>query len=57
MKLLLDTHIWLWGILEPQNLSGEVASALESPGQRVVVVSDQHLGASGPLRKTADCAQ
>jgi PIN domain nuclease of toxin-antitoxin system len=28
MKLLLDTHIWLWGLLEPERLSTKVASAL-----------------------------
>ena len=30
MKLLLDTHIWLWSLLEPSKLSGRVARALES---------------------------
>lgn len=30
MKLLLDTHIWLWSLLEPEKLSGEVAEQLES---------------------------
>ena len=28
MKLLLDTHIWLWALLEPGRLSTKVASAL-----------------------------
>jgi PIN domain nuclease of toxin-antitoxin system len=28
MKLLLDTHIWLWSALEPQRLSSRVAKAL-----------------------------
>jgi PIN domain nuclease of toxin-antitoxin system len=28
MKLLLDTHIWLWSLLEPQRLSRRVAKAL-----------------------------
>ena len=31
MKLLLDTHIWLWSLLEPKNLSRRVVKALESP--------------------------
>lgn len=31
MKLLLDTHIWLWALLEPQRLSNEVSAALQSP--------------------------
>ena len=29
MKLLLDTHIWLWSLLEPDRLTKEVAQALE----------------------------
>ncbi len=28
MKLLLDTHIWVWSVLEPRRLSGRVARAL-----------------------------
>ncbi len=31
MKLLLDTHIWLWGLLEPERLSASVQRALLSP--------------------------
>ena len=30
MKLLLDTHIWLWSLLEPEKLSRPVARALRS---------------------------
>lgn len=30
MKLLLDTHIWLWALLEPERLSPAVRTALES---------------------------
>lgn len=30
MKLLLDTHIWLWSLLDPAKLSRRVSSALES---------------------------
>lgn len=30
VRLLLDTHIWLWSLLEPKRLSARVASALES---------------------------
>ena len=29
MRLLLDTHIWLWSLLEPERLSRRVAKALE----------------------------
>ena len=30
MKLLLDTHIWLWALLEPERLGPGVRAALES---------------------------
>jgi len=29
MKLLLDTHVFLWSLLEPERLSPRVAAALE----------------------------
>jgi PIN domain nuclease of toxin-antitoxin system len=29
VKLLLDTHIWLWSHLQPQRLTARVAKALE----------------------------
>ena len=31
MKLLLDTHIWLWALLEPELLAAPVRDALQSP--------------------------
>jgi len=31
VKLLLDTHIWLWGFLQPTRLSATVATELEDP--------------------------
>lgn len=31
MKLLLDTHIWLWALLEPERLSTPVQQALTAP--------------------------
>ena len=31
MKLLLDTHIWLWGLLEPERLVPAVRTALQAP--------------------------
>ncbi len=34
MNLLLDTHIWLWSLLEPERLSPPVASALSSVSAR-----------------------
>lgn len=30
MRLLLDTHIWLWALLEPERLAADVRAALES---------------------------
>ena len=31
MKLLLDTHIWIWSLLEPARIKPRIAKALESP--------------------------
>ena len=31
MKLLLDTHIWIWSHVQPERLEPRVAEALESP--------------------------
>lgn len=30
MRLLLDTHIWLWSLLAPENLGRRVAAALQN---------------------------
>jgi PIN domain nuclease of toxin-antitoxin system len=30
VKLLLDTHVWLWQLLEPERLSKRAAAALEN---------------------------
>lgn len=35
MKLLLDTHIWLWSLLEPERLVPQVRAALQSPGNEL----------------------
>jgi PIN domain nuclease of toxin-antitoxin system len=37
MKLLLDTHVLLWALLEPQKLSSELCNALEDSDSRLVV--------------------
>ncbi len=34
MNLLLDTHIWLWSLLEPERLAPAVASALTADTAR-----------------------
>jgi PIN domain nuclease of toxin-antitoxin system len=31
MKLLLDTHIWLWSALDPNRLARRVEKALADP--------------------------
>jgi len=31
MHLLLDTHIWLWSVLEPQKLTSEVHRVIADP--------------------------
>jgi len=31
VKLLLDTHIWIWSLLEPARIKTRVAKALENP--------------------------
>ena len=35
MRLLLDTHIWLWGLLDPSRLSRSVSRELERPAARL----------------------
>jgi PIN domain nuclease of toxin-antitoxin system len=30
MNLLLDTHIWLWSVLEPRRLSKRIARAIDN---------------------------
>lgn len=39
MKLLIDTHIYLWALSEPDNLSESIRSALETRINRVYVSS------------------
>jgi PIN domain nuclease of toxin-antitoxin system len=31
MRLLLDTHIWFWSMVEPERLSRRVAEGIEDP--------------------------
>jgi PIN domain nuclease of toxin-antitoxin system len=35
VKLLLDTHIWLWSALEPQRLGRRVGKALANPANEL----------------------
>jgi len=31
VRLLLDTHVWLWSLLEPGNLSRQARAAIQAP--------------------------
>ena len=50
MKLLLDTHVLLWALLEPQKLSRELHNALEdsinTPGCPTHLSRENHATAS-----------
>jgi PIN domain nuclease of toxin-antitoxin system len=35
MKLLLDTHIWLWGLLDPDRLTAVVRKAVLAPDNEI----------------------
>lgn len=35
MKLLLDTHIWLWSVLDPNRLTRRVEKALKDPANEL----------------------
>jgi PIN domain nuclease of toxin-antitoxin system len=35
MRLLLDTHIWLWSVLEPERLAKRVANELADPANEL----------------------
>jgi PIN domain nuclease of toxin-antitoxin system len=35
VKLLLDTHIWLWSVLEPNRLTRRVEKALRDPANEL----------------------
>jgi PIN domain nuclease of toxin-antitoxin system len=35
MKLLLDTHIWLWSLGDPARLSKRIVSALRDPANEI----------------------
>jgi PIN domain nuclease of toxin-antitoxin system len=35
MRLLLDTHIWIWSHVSPERLARKVTSALAAPGTEI----------------------
>ena len=37
MKLLLDTHIWLWSMLDPDRLSGRARSEMTEPANTLAL--------------------
>lgn len=37
MRILLDTHVWLWMIADPERLSGESAAQLVDPGNELLL--------------------
>ena len=37
MKLLIDTHIFLWSLLEPEKLSSKATKILENPNNTILV--------------------
>jgi PIN domain nuclease of toxin-antitoxin system len=47
MQLLLDTHIWLWSLREPQ-LTSVVQQALADPANQKFLSAIQHLGSDDP---------
>ena len=55
MKLLLDTHIWIWALNQPEKLSAKVRRALQRPGNElylspVSVWEAHHLERRGRIR-------
>ncbi|MEO8055090.1 MAG: type II toxin-antitoxin system VapC family toxin [Acidobacteriota bacterium] len=59
MKLLLDTHIWIWSLLSPQKLGRRVARELESSRNErwlspISLWEAQILFEKGRLRKPQD---
>ena len=37
MKLLLDTHVWLWRMLEPERVSAPAEEAIADPGNELLL--------------------
>ena len=59
MKLLLDTHVWLWGLLDPGRLRPETARVLASSDNErwlspISVWETLLLGGRGRLRLNPD---
>ena len=59
MRLLLDTHIWIWRLLEPERLSGDLSEQLSDPRNQlslspISVWETLVLTRKGRLRLTPD---
>ena len=39
MRLLLDTHIWLWAVMEPERLNPAIRTAIETEVELVLSVA------------------
>jgi PIN domain nuclease of toxin-antitoxin system len=55
VRLLLDTHAWVWQLLEPERLSGAAAAAIDDPANElflspISVWETLVLGRKGRLR-------
>ncbi|AUX45294.1 twitching motility protein PilT [Sorangium cellulosum] len=37
MKLLLDTHVWLWAVLTPERIASVARQALEDPHNTILI--------------------
>jgi hypothetical protein len=51
MMLLLDTHIWLWSLAEPDKAGAAGPQRTPGPGQPIVAVSGEHLGGAAAERQ------
>jgi PIN domain nuclease of toxin-antitoxin system len=60
VRLLLDTHIWLWSLLEPDKLTKRLVRELENPSnelwlsaistwEAVILAEKQRIGISGEI--------
>ena len=54
MRLLLDTHIWLWSTLEVEKTSSGRRERPRRRRKRTLAFADQHLGDAPPSAKRAD---
>ena len=37
MKVLLDTHVWLWSVVSPERITPEVRDVLENPDNALIL--------------------